>query len=90
MHYNIIFKKVTDISRECPFLPDEEQFEIHLSAIVEDIKTINGVSSVNLLLDGSVSIVTTGITQKFFEEQLKPFLSEHFCYLRHKIKVLSE
>ena len=35
-----------DINRETPFLPDEEEYEMHLSALREDFSRIAGVSIV--------------------------------------------
>ena len=87
MRYKLTFKKLTiqDVSADCPFLPDDpdgEKYEMHLNAIIEDIKSINGVVDANLSSDGTVTVVTDEMNKKIFSDQLEPFLKRDFCYLR--------
>lgn len=82
MNYRLLFEKPGDISRDCPFLPDDEEYEMHLSAVIGDINGIDGVLDVKQHSDGAVIVVTDGMSKDIFKEKLAPFLSEHFCCLR--------
>ncbi len=84
MNYRLIFRKITsqDIDASCPFLPSDEEYDVHFDAIFEDIETINGVTSVSLLADGSVRVATVDMAMETLKKQLEPFLSQHFPFLR--------
>lgn len=84
MNYRLVFRKITsqDINARCPFLPGDEEYDVHFDAIVGDIKTINGVTSVNLLADGSVRLDTADMAMETLKKQLEPFLSQYFSLLR--------
>ena len=84
MNYRLVFRKITaqDINASCPFLPGDEEYDIHFDAIVGDIETIDGVISVDLLADGSVRVFTADMAMETLKKQLKPFLSQHFIFLR--------
>lgn len=86
MNYKLLFEKPENISKDCPFLPADADHEMYLSAIIEDINSIDGILNVKRLTDGRVVVATDGMNKDVFLEKLKPLLSNHFCYLRLPLK----
>ena len=83
MCYTLVFEKFTsDITHDCPVHPSDEEYELHLSAIVEDIKNINGVLDAKLDGGGRVIVDAGKMDKGVLADRLEPFLKEHFCYLR--------
>ncbi len=50
MKYRLQIRRIneSDLGAECPFMPEEDDFEIYLHALIEDVKSIEVVVSVSL------------------------------------------
>ena len=83
MRYRIVFRKFTlkNISPECRFLPNDEDCEIRLNALIENISSIEGVLDVKSD-DGIILVDTDEMTKEVLQEQMKPFWSGVICYWR--------
>jgi len=83
MQHRIVFREITenDLNRDCPFMPEENEFEMHLGALANDAEWLEGVTVVHR--DGSHAIVvTTDATLDVLKERLIPLLQNHWAYLR--------
>lgn len=83
MQHRVVFREITreDLDRHCPFMPEEQEFEMHLNALAQDAEWLEGVTEVRS--DGSHAIVvTTDATLDLLKERLVPLLQDHWAYLR--------
>lgn len=66
MQYQISFRKITesDLSVTRPFMPENEDYEMYLSALIEDIKNLEYVTELN---QNGNNVVITVETDKEFE-----------------------
>lgn len=83
MKHRIIFREIShqDLDKQCIFMPEEHDFEIHLEALVNDIKQLECVTDAHR--DGSHAImVVTSSTLDALKKNLIPFLQHHWAYLR--------
>ena len=69
MHYDLTFRKLTEADN-CIFLPEDDKFDMALVAIVENIRTFKGVSTVGFFSNGAVS-VDGDITKRRIERPFK-------------------
>lgn len=83
MEHRVKFRKLTlkDLGRDCRFVPDEDEFEMHSNALVNDVEMLEGVTG--LRSDGPHAIViTTDDTLDVLKQRLSPLLQNHWAYLR--------
>ena len=72
-----------DISKECPYLPEDEDADLHLSALSEDIQSLSAVKSV--AKNGFVFTIelNDGTTHSEIKAAMRPLFSgERFCMFR--------
>lgn len=84
MGIRLFFKPIdiSDIGPECPFFPEEGEFERHLQAVAEDVASIEGVTSVTNSEHRQIDITATSIKLENLRAALKPILQHHFQFLR--------
>lgn len=84
MNYRIHFREIThsDISIECPFMPDPEDYKIHFHAMTQDIEKIEGIIHVSTETDSAILIKTTNFSLSDLKAELKPTLQSHYQFLR--------
>lgn len=82
MKYEVFFKKITEISRDCLFLPDDDEFEMGIQSFIKDIKEIADISDVELFDDKCAFVTRNGVDIATLRKLLKPIIQENFLYLR--------
>ena len=84
MDFRLFLREIdlSDIGRDCRYLPDEGEFEMHYQAIADDIATIAGVTSATTSEGNQIHIHTVDADLETLKIELKPFLLHHFQYLR--------
>ena len=75
--------QLSDIGQECPFFPEDGEYERHLTAIAQDIESIDGVESASASDTGQIAVTAPGMSLDAFKVALKPLLQHHFAYLRY-------
>lgn len=71
----------SDVDRDCRFLPESHEYEMHLQAIIEDIGALNGVTSVKVD-ENDIFVNAEHHDMQSFKSVLKPLLQCHYCFLR--------
>ncbi len=89
MKYKLTVKPMveSEMSRECPFPPEKEDFEPYLIAMVEDLNNLNEVTNATIwnLDSGDIIIETNNsITEKQLCDAMKPIFSSFICKIRYK------
>lgn len=74
--------ELADIGPECPFFPDEGEFERHCDHTRQDIAMIPGVTSVEESGENQIMVSTDGLDLEKFKLEFKPIVQDHFCKLR--------
>lgn len=83
MHHRVVFREITreDLDRNCHFMPEEHEFEMHLVALAQDAERLEGVIEVHR--DGSHAIVVeTDAPLEAMKERFVPLLQHHWAKLR--------
>ena len=87
-----LFNK-NDVNTECPFEPDIDDFEMYLNSLVEDIESLDSVSSV--LLNKSIIEVTLNeeVTESKFKEKIsiliwRLFRTNNHCHHIHNVLLI--
>lgn len=83
MEHRVVFREIKpgDLDRHCHFMPEEQEFELHLSALAHDTEWLEDVTGVRR--DGSHAIViTTEAPLETLKERLIPLLQDHWAYFR--------
>jgi hypothetical protein len=81
MPYKLKVRNITefDVSVDCPFIPDQDEFEMYITAFKEDIATLEFVT--NITQNGSFLIIT-------LEEQSEAVLHQLNIEVRRLIKTI--
>ena len=74
--------QLSDIGPDCPYFPEEGEYEMRFNAIVEDIEAIDSVASAVASGSNEITVSITDLDLKDFKEALKPFLLRDYQYLR--------
>ena len=84
MRYQILFREIdqSDINRECPALPEPEDFEMHLRAFIQDIIGLPGITDVSTREGNNLAVTTQGVDLQTLKAELKPLLRHYFQCLR--------
>lgn len=84
MKYQITFREINelDINSECRYLPDFDEFVLHVQAITEDINGLFGVINVDTHEQNRIIVTTQDIDLENLKLQLKPLLTKHYEYIR--------
>ena len=83
MQYRVVFREITpnDLDRNCLFMPEDHEFDMHLMAIAQEASWLEGVTEVHR--DGSHAIVvTTDAELDVIKERFVPLLQNHWAHLR--------
>jgi hypothetical protein len=72
----------SDISRDCPFLPEKGEYETHFDTIIQDIESIDGVLSATTSDNNQICIRTANIDLELLKTSLKPLFQQNFEHLR--------
>lgn len=85
MKYELKMREIkeSDLRVECPFLPEPEDYEIHLNALVEDINNLEAVLIADRI-DSTIKIeVKKNVEPEELRLDIKPFISgDRFCQYR--------
>lgn len=77
--------KESDLRAECPFLPEPENYEIYLNALVEDIDQLEAVNIASRV----GSTITIEVNKSIYPEELrlaiKPFISSSDRYCQYRL-----
>ncbi|MGY8871566.1 MAG: hypothetical protein ACKVJE_14100 [Pseudomonadales bacterium] len=80
MQYQLSIRKITelDINVNRPFLPEDEDYEMYLSAFIEDIENLDYVTELNQ--NGSCLLITIGSEAEFelLHSAVKKLLNKQF------------
>ena len=80
MQYQISFRKITesDLSVNRPFMPEDEDYEMYLSALIEDIQNLDCVTALNQ--QGNIAVITVKNESDFelLRLAVKELLSNQF------------
>jgi hypothetical protein len=84
MQVRLTFRELAaaEATPTCPFVPEQEEYERHFSAVVEDMRAIDGVIEVVAQDDYTVIVTIGELDLEGFKAGLKPILQHNFCYLR--------
>jgi hypothetical protein len=94
MDYKLTVKLMEEkeISKDCPFPPEEDDFEMYLQSLVEDINSISAVlrAEIDTENQGCISIKTNGNTSESqLRAAMKPIFSSFFCKIRYESLIQS-
>jgi len=84
MKFKLLVRQVeiSDLSIQCPFLPENSDYQIALDRILEDIK--NRPSCKSAELEGNTIFVDSSLeSDAELKKDLKDTFSEHFCFVRY-------
>lgn len=84
MKCKISFRELNeeDLSIECPFLPEADEFEMSLQAIAHEVKELAGVTDLSAHEGNDLTLTVQDLDVKTLKAELKPLLQHHFQYLR--------
>ena len=84
MEFRAVFRELasSDVSRDCPYMPEPGEFELHFRAIAQDVSALEGVSVVSRQDERTLIITTDGLDLEALKSGLKPVLQCHFQYAR--------
>ncbi|AMX02445.1 hypothetical protein [Microbulbifer thermotolerans] len=83
MKFLLSIRKVveTDLNRDCPFPPDDVEYEAHFEKLISEIESIEEIQSAKR--DGNgIYLVSEIPSVPELLSRLKGIFSEEFCYLR--------
>jgi len=89
MSYKLIVKLMekTEASKECPFPPEEDKYEMYLHSLVEDINNLSIVLGAEIDSENKSCILietTKTISESHLCETMKPIFSSFFCKIRYQ------
>lgn len=90
--YELKIREITeaDVNKECPYLPDDGEFELFFQTLVTDLQDLAGLTSVT----GKLQVNQNSLIEVFSQLELSELEAatillwkEHWCYLRlHSMK----
>lgn len=72
----------SDLGWECPFLPEEDDYETYFSAFLQDLQSIEGIELVTVADTSEVTVNAKGLDLTGIKAVLKPLLQHYFQSLR--------
>ena len=83
MQFKICLRQIqlSDIGPECPYFPEDGEYDEHFDSFVHDLGLIDGVASAEAP-DNNQIHVNANLDQTAFKAALKPLLQYYFCKLR--------
>ena len=85
MKYKLSTRKIneSDLGVECPFMPEEGDYEMYFNALVEEIKNMDMTLNVSHSSDSIIIEIKNESDFQRLHSNVKDFLSgEPFCKLR--------
>jgi len=70
-----------DINRECKFMPDHENFQLHLDALIEDISSLKQIAKAEN--HGSYITIETQTELHECLAIMNPVFSSYICKIRY-------
>jgi hypothetical protein len=84
MNYRLTIRRPdeSDLGRDCPYLPDDEEFVNHCEAMLQDIKEIPGVNEAKAEKEDELVLETQFTDSAELKARLMPLFQREFGYVR--------
>ena len=83
MKYTITLREINnlDINKECPFIPETDEFERYAQAFTEDLQQIPCISNITTH-NNKLTITALDTDYDKFKSQVKPLIQNYYQYFR--------